>query len=150
MSEVSNSIYFEHVDESTVEKLRRIFSDDFWADNSEYEEIFSSINPEIVALLRQTNNDHQNLSWLDPYPEMLEMANHMLNFDELPKNYRIWMHWTTHYDEAFLEKQFFVDGNGYVIHASNNEFTGPFLKALLELAGASNVSFKQDSLDWYA
>ncbi|MDX9688078.1 hypothetical protein [Halopseudomonas formosensis] len=150
MSEISNFIQFKHDDKNVVEKLKRVFSGGYNGSNEELESLFYTINPEITELINQTNNGHKNLDWLDPFPELKQSANHLLNFDELEEDYRLWLGDTKFYDEALIETGFDDHGQYYEIYAGWNGYIGAFLIRLLSLTGAYDISFKQDSVDWDA
>ena len=147
MAEVSSFIQFRHHDKDVVEQLQHVFSGHYTGTNEELEALFRSINPEIVDLMRQTNNGHRNLEWLDPYPELRESASYLLDFDELDDDYRLWLGDTRHYDEALTESQFEDHGDHYEIHVGWNGFIGAFMVRLLTLAGARDVAFRQHSVD---
>ncbi|MBU6952495.1 hypothetical protein [Hahella sp. HN01] len=91
MGGVSTEIYFEHDNPVVAEVLNQILDWRFTGKNSEVEAMLGEFNPEIVDLIRAPHYGRENLEWLDDYPDIKKSAEHLLHFDELDKDYRLWL-----------------------------------------------------------
>ncbi|WP_431686194.1 hypothetical protein [Hahella sp. NBU794] len=149
MGGVSTEIYFEHDNPVVAEVLNQILDWRFTGKNSEVEAMLGEFNPEIVDLIRAPHYGRQNLEWLDDYPDIKKSAEHLLHFDELDKDYRLWLDDFYSYREALGSGSVSKKRKGYEIFVESNVYVGPFLVAILKLAGATKVKLKQDSLDWH-
>ena len=142
MTEVVSNIYFEHDDKEIVRKLEFLFGDHKNdPSNEEYDQIFDKLNPEILKIVKATNNGHKNLEWLEGNKQALKDAKYMLDFDELPDNYRIWLDFEFHYSEAFSERELTKKGKGYEIYSRGKIFAILLIIKILELSGAKNISY---------
>ncbi|WLQ15653.1 hypothetical protein O5O45_06950 [Hahella aquimaris] len=149
MGGVSNVIYFEHDNPAVAEVLTRILDWRFNGDNSEIEEMLGEFNPKIIDLIRAPHYGHKNLEWLDDFPAIKKFADYELNFDELDKDFRLWLDDFYSYSDALGNGSVTKKRNGYEIFVESNLYVGPFLVAILKLAGATKAKLKQDSLDWH-
>ncbi|WLQ17354.1 hypothetical protein O5O45_15685 [Hahella aquimaris] len=111
--------------------------------------MLGEFNPEIVDLIRAPHYGRQNLEWLDDYPDIKKSAEHLLHFDELDKDYRLWLGDFYSYRDALGSGSVIKKRKGHEIFVESSVYVGPFLVAILKLAGATKVKLKQDSLDWH-